>query len=206
MVDNHIHLLLQHDISVAFQKTAAEECSTEEASPACMEYEERLMELTRLLEEQTPRVAAIRNVAEGIRKIRMADPSSMSTALASGADPASDTAAYKSSLEDMRVKAEAASKKFGATSAEARVAWTEYEEVASSGAQTAMGDRLDEMCLVETQAMEACEALEELSRVLNLQKSKGRYQGWNNHNLLYTVACEKRKKSEERWMNSLFGK
>lgn len=134
------------------------------------------MELTKLLEEQRPRVMSIRNIAEEIRRIRMADPSSMSSATASGADPAADSPAYNAKLTEMRSKAEATSKEFGADSAEARLAWTEYEELASTGAQT-MGDRLDEMCLVETQAMEACEALEELSRVLNLSKDKSRYSG-----------------------------
>lgn len=58
----------------------------------------------------------------------------------------------------------------GKGSPEAAVAWAELEEVASSGLSNAMGTRLDEECLVET-AMEACQALDELNRALNLQKS-----------------------------------
>ena len=59
---------------------------------------------------------------------------------------------------------------YGVHSSEAKVAWEIVEEIASSGrTNNAVGGILTpEECLVDA-AIDACEALEELNRVLNLQ-------------------------------------
>jgi hypothetical protein len=73
-------------------------------------------------------------------------------------------------------EAQAAGEKFGKSSSEAILAWETVEEIASSDNSVVVGATLDEECLVE--AIESCNALEELSRVINLEKnSDGAYSG-----------------------------
>ena len=79
--------------------------------------------------------------------------------------PKQDTPELKAAVQKAMDEAKAISEKLGADSPEAKVAWAEVEEVASSGLQNAVGPRLDEECIVDT-AMEACQALEELNRAL----------------------------------------
>jgi len=66
-----------------------------------------------------------------------------------------------------KIKARAMSKNFGNESKEAKLAWEEVEEIASSGLQNALGGKLEdgEECDLE-QAAEACMALEELDRFI----------------------------------------
>lgn len=79
--------------------------------------------------------------------------------------------AQESAIAESLRAAQAAEQEYGHNSPEAKVAWTALEEVASSGVANALGGRLDEECLVDT-ARDACIALEELNRVLNLQNTK----------------------------------
>lgn len=81
--------------------------------------------------------------------------------------PGNDSPEQRAALEN----AKAMSAEFGATSPQAKLAWEDLEEIASSGLSNSMGTRLDEECLVES-AKEACMALEELDRVMGLQKSR----------------------------------
>lgn len=70
-------------------------------------------------------------------------------------------------LWDAKLKARAMSQQFGNDSPEAKLAWEEVEEIASSGLENAVGANLlqqDSCDLV--QAAEACMALEELDRFL----------------------------------------
>ncbi len=71
--------------------------------------------------------------------------------------------------------AKAATEEFGATSKEAKLAWEDVEEIASASTAPAMGTNLIDECLVEQ--IEACEGLEELTRVLNLDSKGSRYSG-----------------------------
>lgn len=73
--------------------------------------------------------------------------------------------------------AKEASDKFGATSTEAKLAWETVEDIAQDDSSEAMKSDLSEECLIET--IEACEAIEELQRVLYVQEhaGSGRYQG-----------------------------
>lgn len=70
-------------------------------------------------------------------------------------------------LWDAKLKARATSQHFGNASSEAKLAWEEVEELASSGLQNAVGLNLmqEETCDL-VQAAEACMALEELDRFL----------------------------------------
>jgi len=68
-------------------------------------------------------------------------------------------------LWDAKLKARAMSEQFGLDSTEAKLAWEEVEELASSGLENSMGGMLtdNEECDL-VQAAEACMALEELDR------------------------------------------
>ena len=70
-------------------------------------------------------------------------------------------------LWDAKLKARAMTQQFGTSSPEAKLAWEEVEEIASSGLENAVGGTLwqDESCDL-IQAAEACMALEELDRFL----------------------------------------
>lgn len=70
-------------------------------------------------------------------------------------------------LWDAKLKARALTQQFGTQSAEAKLAWEEVEEIASSGLQNAVGGTLfqEESCDL-VKAAEACMALEELDRFL----------------------------------------
>ena len=70
-------------------------------------------------------------------------------------------------LWDSKLKARAITQQFGTSSAEAKLAWEEVEEIASSGLENAVGGTLfeEESCDL-AKAAEACMALEELDRFL----------------------------------------
>jgi hypothetical protein len=70
-------------------------------------------------------------------------------------------------LWDAKLKARAFTQQYGTQSAEAKLAWEEVEEIASSGLENAVGGTLfeEDSCDI-VQAAEACMALEELDRFL----------------------------------------
>jgi hypothetical protein len=61
--------------------------------------------------------------------------------------------------------AKKATTEFGVSSPAARVAWEEYEEIASSGLQNSMGISLLDECSLES-GMEACKAMETLDQIM----------------------------------------
>jgi hypothetical protein len=67
-------------------------------------------------------------------------------------------------LWDAKLKARAYSDNYGFDSIEAKLAWEEVEEIASSGLQNSMGGMINEDECDLIQAAEACMALEELDR------------------------------------------
>eukprot|EP00536_Pseudo-nitzschia_multiseries_P017372 jgi/Psemu1/224782/e_gw1.1521.5.1 len=81
--------------------------------------------------------------------------------------PAKKPAPKIPGLWDAKLKARAMSQQFGNASPEAKLAWEEVEEIASSGLSNAVGGTLyqEESCDL-VQAAEACMALEELDRFL----------------------------------------
>lgn len=66
--------------------------------------------------------------------------------------------------------AKAATSEHGIQSAEARLAWETYEEIASNGLDNAIGVALDDECQYEY-GSESCKAIEELDRVLPILQS-----------------------------------
>ena len=128
-----------------------------------MEYGEKLDELNKLVKETGPFVEQLRGLAGDLQKIKLT---------ASAATPAKDSPQLRAALKT----AKEASEKFGATSPEAAVAWDAVEEIAAASNEPALGGSLTDECLVE--ALEACQALDELNRVLNLEGAEGnRYSG-----------------------------
>jgi CP12 domain len=129
----------------------------DDISKACTEYGDKLDSLYRLLQESKPKLDMMKSLATEMKAIKLTVKQST---------PAPDSPALQSALKEAK-QAEA---EFGKGSKEAAVAWDAVEEIASTGLGNSMGPRLDEECLVET-AMEACQALDELNRALNSQKT-----------------------------------
>lgn len=122
-----------------------------------MEYGDKLDTLYDLLRENKPKLDLMKSLVTDLHAIKL-------TVGTKGA-AAPDSPALQKLLKE----AKDAEQEFGRGSPQAAVAWAELEEVASSGYSNAVGPRLDEECLVET-AMEACQAIDELNRALDLQK------------------------------------
>jgi hypothetical protein len=147
------------ECSVAYQPSADQQCLTEEeVSKACVEYSNRMSELEQTIQTIAPKMRELQSMADEMKAIKLKVQESQ---------PGADSPELREAVK----RAQLASKETGAASPEAKVAWAEVEEIASTGLSNAMGTRLDEECLVES-AMEACMALDELNRVLNQQKSK----------------------------------
>ncbi len=87
-------------------------------------------------------------------------------------------------LWDAKLKARAITQQFGTTSNEAKLAWEEVEEIASSGLENAIGGTLyQEQSCDLIQAAEACMALEELDRFLYYENFHVGDNLDNNNNL-----------------------
>jgi hypothetical protein len=151
--------------SAASKGTLDEECDwMDENNRLCMEYDtkkEKLAEAIKstfdlnAMQKQLERIKAMAEEVQAIKiPVAASQPSKTTPQTAAALQAAKDAVA-----------------KYGASSSEAKMAWEELEEIASSGLSNSIGKRLDEECLVET-AMEACMALEELNRVMNLDKTK----------------------------------
>jgi hypothetical protein len=129
-----------------------------EISDACKDYSGKLNSLHEILSEYAPKLDTLKSLTAEMESIKMTVAKSQVGA---------DSPEMRAALEH----AKAVSAEKGTTSPDAKIAWAELEEIASSGTSNAMGTRLDEECLVES-AKEACLALEELERVMGLARSK----------------------------------
>jgi len=130
---------------------------------ANFEYGEKMAELSRLIETDAPKLDKIKNLASEITAIKLANPQRIAGA---------DSPLLRKALET----AKQATEEFGVESSQAKLAWEDVEEIASASNDNAMGTNLIDECLVEQ--IEACEGLEELTRVLNLGTEDGsRYSG-----------------------------
>ena len=137
------------------------ECELDEdmISKACLEYNDKLEELQAIIAQSSQAVSKVKNIAQELKDIKMT-VAQASTTVESPEMKAAIKAAYDSALQTEQ--------KFGKNSPEARVAWTDLEEVASSGLSNAMGPILNaENCDIEETSITACEALEEVNRVLS---------------------------------------
>jgi len=151
------------DNSAAYKGGVSDdECATSE-SAACKNYMEKVQMLGAMLDENRFRVENIKKLTSEVQSVRIAAPAAASSTV--------DPVAMKNVLAEARE----AAKKFGDASAEARLAWETVEEVASSDRSGALGGGIEDECLVE--ALEACEALEELNRAVQVASSSDRFSG-----------------------------
>ena len=120
-----------------------------------MEYGDKLDELQSLLNQQAPFVEQMKQMTGDLQKLKVT---------ATKPTAAKDSPQLREAVK----AAKAAGEKYGAGSPEAAVAWDNVEEIAAAGNSNALGGNLADECLVE--ALEACEALDELNRVLNLDR------------------------------------
>lgn len=112
-----------------------------------------------MLQEYQPKMDGMKSLADDLQNIKLAVASSA---------PAPKSPEVTAALE----AAKAAEKEFGKGSKGATVAWSELEEVASTGLSNAMGKALSaEECEIADNAQAACEALEALSNALKKAKS-----------------------------------
>ena len=145
---------LQH-YSEATKGSLDQECDIEATSPECLDYGRFLDELVVVrdamaqLDKTKQRVSLV----QALQAIRIQAP---------------EGTKVKSSPELTQAldAAKQATSEFGVTSAEARLAWETYEEIASAGYGNAVNVvSLLEECSVEVGA-DACKAIEELERVM----------------------------------------
>lgn len=131
-----------------------EECGIDATSEACIEYGSKLDELAKLSKANAPITNKIRSIATEIKAIKL-----KAVDMPKGADTPAVRAALKS--------AKMATEEFGADSSESKLAWEALEEIASASEMSgALGGTLNEECL--TEMIEACEALDELQRVIEI--------------------------------------
>lgn len=136
----------------------------DENNRLCLEYDSKKEELaaaiksTLDLNAMQTQLERIKAMAEEIQAIKIT---------AAATQPVKSTPQISAALQ----AAKDAVAEFGADSTEAKMAWETLEEISSSGLANSIGKRMDDECLVET-AMEACMALDELNRVMNLDKTK----------------------------------
>lgn len=121
-----------------------------------MDYESKMGELKSLVGNfEISKFDQMKALANELSAIKMTVASA----------PKTESPELKKAVQEALAEAKKISEEKGADSPEAKVAWAEVEEVASSGLQNAVGVSLDDECLVD-QAMEACQALEELARAM----------------------------------------
>jgi len=84
--------------------------------------------------------------------------------------PESQPSVKSPKLDKALQEARKAGEEFGYGSPEAKLAYETVEEIAAAGLENAMGDNLMEECLLDV--AEACIALEEAERFINLERIK----------------------------------
>jgi len=140
--------------SEATKGTIGDECDVVEEwiDNDCAEYSAKLDELNRLLEETKHSVPPS---AEQIQPIKLASV------------PQQKAGEQSKELTEALANAKSLTGTYGIHSSEARLAWETVEEIASASERNdALGGKLSaDECLVEA-AMEACDALNELNRVI----------------------------------------
>lgn len=119
------------------------------------QYTEKVAALAELLSEQKTKMDQVKNLAEELRGVKLTAPSSGSSS------PGRDSTKMTEALAEAKAATEAS----GLDSSEARLAWENVEEIASSDTSEATKGSLEEECLVE--AIEACEAIEALQAALD---------------------------------------
>jgi len=127
-------------------------------------FDDKLKLLSNILRENEDKVKKIKSLAQEIQAIKLVRPQA--------SKPGPDSPQLVQALQE----AKEATEKYGNGSKEAVQAWMTVEEIASDDLAEATSGTLDEECLIQT--IEACEALEEINRIVDLQKHDGsRYSG-----------------------------
>ena len=120
-------------------------------------FGEKLDELRSMLETQKPAMATLQSMAEEIQQVKLGAPTKQ-------------VGHESEQLQEAMAEAKRITDEKGIHSPEAHIAWETVEEIAAADNSSAMGGMLtDDECLIDA-AMEACQALEELNRVLDLHK------------------------------------
>jgi len=147
------------DNSAATLGSLDDECDVETVSQECIEYGEALDELQELIaanampEDKT----FVKELASTVNPVKLQPPET-------GAAPKSFE------LEQALVEARKITSELGLASPEAAIAWETVEQIAAAGNSNAMGGSLSsDECFVEA-AQEACEALEELHKIVGDQE------------------------------------
>lgn len=141
------------DNSVATMGSLDDECEVENITQECLEYGEALDELQELIASTSSPDFAAQELASQISPVKLQPP---------------DTGAGQPSfqLEKALVEARTITSEKGLASPEAAIAWETVEQIAASGNSNALGGSLSaDECFVEA-AKEACEALEELHKIV----------------------------------------
>lgn len=152
------------DNSAAYGKIVNEdECLvTKSVAPECSDYDKKIAKLADAMDNAQIYIDVMKREYTELRNIKIPPP------------PKSVPTVSEEMLRAIS-EAKSASIKHGATSTEAKMMWEAVEEIASNDSSEVLKGTLDDECLLEM--MSACEALEEISRVLNLEKSPSRYSG-----------------------------
>jgi len=140
-----------------------------ETPEECDDYVAGVNAIAESLKNQEPKFDSARLMAENVQPIKLSEVTSKA--------PKVSPAQSASMLEAIK-NAKRITNEQGITSSAAKLAWETVEEIASNDQSEATKKGLDpEECLVEK--VEACEAMEELDRVMFLEKNadSGRYQG-----------------------------
>mmetsp|Transcript_5838 Transcript_5838/g.8588 ORF Transcript_5838/g.8588 Transcript_5838/m.8588 type:complete len:190 (-) Transcript_5838:115-684(-) len=146
------------DNSAAFKESAESRVKYDK------EFDDKFKLLANILAENQDKVKKIKTLAQEIQAIKFVKPQ--------GGKPGADSPELKKALTE----AKEATENHGPGSKEAIQAWMTVEEIASSDQSEASAGNLDEECFIQT--IEACEALEEINRIVDLQKFEGsRYGG-----------------------------
>lgn len=143
------------DNSAAYEKNSANVMTDDELRKATEEFQANLDVVKRLTKDLKDHQKHMNSVAKEMQALKLAAPENR---------PAPKSPELDAALS----RAKRMSAEFGNTSQEARLAWEEVEEIASSGLENAMGEDMTVECLVE--AAEHCLALEELDRFINYEK------------------------------------
>lgn len=143
------------DNSAAYARNSASTLTDAQLLQATEEFQSNLNTVQRLTKDLKDHQKHMNDVAKEMQALKLIAPENR---------PAPKSPQLDAALS----RAKQMSTEFGNTSQEARLAWEEVEEIASSGLENAMGEDMTEECLVE--AAEHCLALEELDRFINYEK------------------------------------
>ncbi|KAL3908960.1 MAG: hypothetical protein SGARI_002827 [Bacillariaceae sp.] len=145
--------LLSSHHSAATKGSLDEECDIYDMTKACMDYADQMAELRAYIKTQTKSAAELKSMIDGVKKVKLAVPK---------AEPGKASPMLQAALAE----AKRITEEKGISSPEAAVAWDNVEEISAADNSGALGAGMSaDECLVDA-AQEACEALEELEKMI----------------------------------------